>query len=343
MNGRRFRPVWPLTGNCFCYGRVGCLDENTKIDVVKDNKVTEIRLKDLPDRFQVLSYNFNHNDGKKIVTSEAIKIDSGEKECYEITGQYNRKIIATADHIFFDMKGKEIKVKDIKPGMNIFNKARPVYNRNSFAKPDSVKKIQEKRKKYIGNPTEAMKNGFKSCGEKASIRYSGKGNCWSRPDVIAKIKKTRQRPEIKAKIRASLSGKNNPMYGKVGYPKPRYVEQLKHKIRSSWEEQVCLKLQDFCIDYEYEPDCFKLEIDNKQCSYTPDMKITINSKVYYIEVKGPLFEAQYQKMLELEKHVNFIVISGSSYQKLIDNFENHIDYYTFINIMTKQEFLKNVN
>ena len=38
----------PLTGNIFIFGRIGCLDENTSIFILEDNKILKKTLKELP-------------------------------------------------------------------------------------------------------------------------------------------------------------------------------------------------------------------------------------------------------------------------------------------------------
>lgn len=102
---------YPLSGNLYFWGRVGCLDENTQISIYnEDRKIKKILLKDLPDSFDVISYNFNTS--KKEI-KPAIKIDSGEKECYEIEFENGVKISASEDHKFFNAYG-EIQLKDIK-------------------------------------------------------------------------------------------------------------------------------------------------------------------------------------------------------------------------------------
>ena len=101
------------------YGQTGsgkCIDENTKIKISINKKIKNIKIKDLPKHFEVVSYNFNKKE-KEI--KRAIKTYSGEKDCYEITLKNNKKIIATKDHRVFDEKGKEIRVKNLKVGDNL--------------------------------------------------------------------------------------------------------------------------------------------------------------------------------------------------------------------------------
>ena len=83
------------------YGQTGCLDEDTEIFVCEKGVKNKIKLKDLPLNFNVISYNFKKN---KLEIKKANKIDSGIKDCYKIEFDSGKKIIATKDHKFFDMK-----------------------------------------------------------------------------------------------------------------------------------------------------------------------------------------------------------------------------------------------
>lgn len=90
-------------------------------------------------------------------------------------------------------------------------------------------------------------------------------------------------------------GSKNGMYGKISYPKLRFVPELNHSVRSLWEEIVARKLKQCDIKYSYET--VKFKVNNGNNTYTPDF-ITGN---ILIEVKGPLFEYQRQKMLETRR------------------------------------------
>lgn len=86
-----------------------CLDKDTKI--IANNK--NIKIKNLPDKFNVKSYNFKKN---KIENDIAVKTYLGKKECFEIILENGKKVIATKEHRFFNEKGKEVYVCNLKKG-----------------------------------------------------------------------------------------------------------------------------------------------------------------------------------------------------------------------------------
>lgn len=125
-------------------------------------------------------------------------------------------------------------------------------------------------------------------------------------------------------------GKNNPFYGKHHsdefkqrkskehrkwmrehgpvFPKPYYVEELGHSVRSKWEEEIGLLLKANGIPYGYETKTFKL---NDGTSYTPDFIAGNN----VIEVKGLLYDRQkkkYREFNELYPELKFIMVGNGS-------------------------------
>jgi len=120
--------------------------------------------------------------------------------------------------------------------------------------------------------------------------------------------------EIRRKMSEANRGRNNPMYGKVAYPKPYFSEKLGHVVRSSWEEKVCLLLRTLGLDYDYEPRAFEIVVDGKVCTYTPDLKVTDD---LYIEVKGPLYTFQAKKMRAfVEQHRKKLILVGADRYKM---------------------------
>jgi hypothetical protein len=122
-----------------------------------------------------------------------------------------------------------------------------------------------------------------------------------------------------------FKGERNPSFGKVRYPSLNYVNELGHRVRSSWEKEVCLKLSREGIDYEYEPIRFKMSIEGKICSYTPDIRI----RDIYVEVKGPLFDFQLKKMKLFIKEHKLILVTNKKNFKRLEGFDL-IDYDKFI-------------
>lgn len=144
--------------------------------------------------------------------------------------------------------------------------------------------------------------------------------------------------EVRKKLSLASSGINNPSFGIPRYPTLKFIEELNHNVRSLWEKEVCLKLKKNNINYEYESQYFKIIINDKVCSYTPDIKINN----LYIEIKGPLFDYQIEKMKEFSKNHTLIIITGKSNFKRLSTF-NCINYYDFIKDDFKiEKMLENV-
>ena len=93
----------------------GCLQEDTLIETANGKK----KLKDLPELFDLISYNLKT---KQEEFSIAKKIDSGKKKLFRIKLVDGRIVEASEDHIFFDEKGKEVRVKDLQKGYKILTK-----------------------------------------------------------------------------------------------------------------------------------------------------------------------------------------------------------------------------
>ena len=124
------------------------------------------------------------------------------------------------------------------------------------------------------------------------------------------IKKTRywlgkkHTKEYKDKMSKSLSGKNNPMYGKTHYNSKRIF--YKNIIfRSSWEVIVAKWLDKNNFSWQYEPQRFYFN----DCSYLPDFYVKeLNT---YIEVKGRYSELDRKKVRLFKKYYsqfNFLFI-----------------------------------
>lgn len=89
--------------------------------------------------------------------------------------------------------------------------------------------------------------------------------------------------------RPSIAGENNPMYGK---PSPKgsgrgrggIREDIGHYVRSSWEANICRVGKLAKREYIFEPESFKIVIDDIEYNYTPDFYFP-DKNIYY-EVKG---------------------------------------------------------
>lgn len=108
-----------LSGHCWIFGRIGCLDEDTEIYSYEDNGRIIKKLKDLKESFYVLS----HNKEKQINEIKlAVKIKRRKQKCYKITFEDGSYIIATAKHKFFTPNLRTIQVKDLKINDRLFKK-----------------------------------------------------------------------------------------------------------------------------------------------------------------------------------------------------------------------------
>ncbi|MDD2921536.1 MAG: BglII/BstYI family type II restriction endonuclease, partial [Anaerolineales bacterium] len=96
--------------------------------------------------------------------------------------------------------------------------------------------------------------------------------------------------EIKAKISAKTSGKNNPMYGRPPkstktYTKSGFREDLGHYVRSSWEADMARVFRHLGWEYQYEPQTFELvKQSGSTITYTPDFFVPEQNTFY--EIKG---------------------------------------------------------
>lgn len=178
---RYWHPPKPLTGNIFAYGRIGCLDEDTKIKVYNDMNVLEdVKIKDLDEEFDVESYNDKTGFFER---AHAEKHCSGKKLVYEILFSDKTKILATKDHVFFiggkDSRGKElngIEVKDLKKGDILFGSNETIISINKY------KRIKTYDIYVIGNHNFLLSNGIlshnsgKSCKLLAIAQYYHSNN-----------------------------------------------------------------------------------------------------------------------------------------------------------------------
>lgn len=178
----------------------------------------------------------------------------------------------------------------------------PIINnklRDNISKAQKGKKLSEEHKKAIKD----------ACNRPEIKKKISDGVKNSKHSEIMRSK------EVRDKISLSIRGEKNPSYGKPSYPKPIYDDRLNHFVRSKWELNVCLLLKQNNIGYDYEPEFFKLG----DCSYTPDIKIDDNT---YIEVKGPLYDWQLDKMKKFIEIYNkkLIIVTGKGNFKRLSEF-----------------------
>jgi intein/homing endonuclease len=113
-------------------GGTGCLAEDTDIKIVINNEVKYCKLKELPDKFKVISYDFNK---RKCEINEAIRHNSGLKDVYKITFDDGSEVIATQDHRFFKTDGTPIMVSELKKDKIEIHTGKDGYIRHSKRYP----------------------------------------------------------------------------------------------------------------------------------------------------------------------------------------------------------------
>lgn len=116
---------------------------------------------------------------------------------------------------------------------------------------------------------------------------------------------------------------NNGGNASLSHSKAYFVEELGHKVRSLWEENICKILKHLDFDYTYEPKRFKLSNGR---SYLPDMYIPCLD--LYIGVKGR-WRSKKEDLTKPncfinDKLGNMIIIEQSLYKVLFDTFKDDL-------------------
>jgi len=93
-----------------------CLYEDTMIKTLENGVIKNKSIKSLHDSPKLYSYNFA---SKKCEWTDALKLDKGVADCYEIILSDGRKVIATNNHKFFHCDGTRTTVNKLKIGDDI--------------------------------------------------------------------------------------------------------------------------------------------------------------------------------------------------------------------------------
>lgn len=191
---------------------------------------------------------------------------------------------------------------------------------------ESRKKMSKSQKKRFSKPEDNPRYGVHLTDEtKRKISEANKGR--KRTDEFGQKVSERMSgenhhmygkhhsEETKRKISEANSGVNAPMYGrKPQYPKPYFVEDLDHLVRSSWEEEIGMMLKDNGIEYEYESDMFEVTYDGTKHHYHPDFIISNGNKKVVVEPHCYFNDISLEKFNSFNlkyPDILFVVLSGS--------------------------------
>ena len=306
-----------------------------------------------PRSMTLLSHNPSNGE---IVTSQATLFPSGNNSVYRITLEDGRTVDANENHRLFVLREDKLVeqvVNKLKVGESILAEDEEdisawlssVTGRGCFTEGALI----QMRKRTSRRNTE----GLASKAGKASSEKHGLKNKIENDPILKKYYQDHMRSiqhlspkgsyrkgrtleecygkERSDKIKRSLSeawtGEKNPMArGIIPYPKPRFVDDLGHSVRSSWEEEICRILRYSEIEYEYEPELIKFYVNGKLTWYTPDIRI---SNGFYIEPHGPpLTDWQLTKLRTfIGLGYKLILITGDNHTKELKGaYTYHLNY-----------------
>jgi len=275
--------------------------------------------KNTPRSILLLSYN---PVADEVVTNIAKIVRTGYKEIHRITLEDGRTIEPSQDHRFFTNVGgklEEVRVGNLKVGDSIITEDESVITawldwssekrgKGAFTKGARLQQQKRGRKRFLADNPSSNKGyvAKATVTRRSNLAYmaglrehmrriqplSPKGS-YRKGKTLAECYGEERSDEIKRKLSIAFSGSRNPSYGKIFYPKPYYVGELDHSVRSSWEEEVCKTLARNKVCYEYEPERIRLVVGGKSLTYTPDIKLQNGC---YIEVKGAIYDWQVEKL-----------------------------------------------
>ncbi len=114
---------------------------------------------------------------------------------------------------------------------------------------------------------------------------------------------------------------------------PKFIEDLGHNTRSSWETNICRYLKFMNVDYEYEKHRFKIKLENTFSTYTPD--IYIKDYDLFLEIKGYRGKddgnlLKYNLFREQYPQYKIVLIDGKKYKEIINNRIFYTDFTLFL-------------
>lgn len=207
-------------------------------------------------------------------------------------------------------------LKNLKNSINRgFKNGREVWNKGETKETnENVKKYSESIEEYerTEEHRENLLEALKSKERRKKISKAMKGREFT-DEWRKKISKSKEGMKIwdgsRPEAKKWMKGEKNPQYGKVNYPKPYFIEELGHKVRSSWEAKIGKILQNSDVDYDYEGKTFEFN----RTTYTPDF--SINNSDIFVEVKGYFPKRQknkYRDFRDIFSDISFIIVGGDS-------------------------------
>jgi len=324
-----------------------------------DTQVSTTTIKKLYERKNKNTLESIYLDEGKVHKNKILNIvKSGKKDLYTLITENNLYIKSTKDHYLLTVNGWK-KLEDIKIGEKILVKTRfkhLIYNicKNcgeeisgqkegksnfcyrcsaSFYKNPSKKTVREKiskaRIKFYQQGGKPWNYGITTVNNEI-LRETGK--------KISKALKGRSLEDLWGKERARkfkqvhsnrMRRENNPMFGKSApHRKGGFRKDLGHYVRSNWEADFARILKLYHLNYEYEPETFKLVKSDKEIMhYTPDFYTKHNNTFY--EIKGWLHDLDKEKMELFQQQYpqyNLVLVSATKFAELSLQYKDLINW-----------------
>lgn len=265
--------------------------------------------------------------GKKLSEEHKRKIGEASKKWQREVG-FSEKTKKRLSEI---NQGKKLS-EETKRKISEANKGNISWMKGLTKKDPRVKKLIEKSletKKQLYKegklkPWNLGKPWNEEVRRKISMRRKGK----TYEEIMGKEKALQFKKKLSQIMKKRVSGKNNPMYGKIGELNPHFGKpaehgkldfrkDLNHSCRSKWEANYCRFLLWTKRKYQYEPKIFILLLpDGTKTSYTPDF--LVDNKEWQ-ELKGWEDRSEIKKWkLFQEQYLNekFVLITRDKYKSI---------------------------
>ena len=283
---------------------------------------------------------------------------SGQKKVFTLIAENNWQIKATKNHYFLTENGWQ-KLRDIKPGDKILLKKKAkhlLYNicqtcgrqisgqkeaesrfcyhcsavfYHNPSKKLSREKIKQARIKFYQNGGKPWNHGITKENNQI-LRQTGRKISRALVGITFEEKYGHKKArELKLKISQRSKGCNNPMFGKrAPHRKGGFRPDLGHYVRSSWEADFARILKLKNINYQYEPQTFKIQRSNGNIlHYTPDFYVPSQNTFY--EIKGwfhDLDKEKIQLFQEQYPQYSFDLINTTKFAEFALQYKNLINW-----------------